>query len=151
MLHYSLTTRKTRTSRREDLGTLNELRRLVHYGGALPPPHDHFRLRLTHVEGGAVFTLMHGKDALATCGLAWNPQGEKIVWNSLKDLVAYLGKQQVLGITPKGRPVPPERLPWTGSVNLPAWQKYPDLDWVDAFQQSIAWLIWEARVKPDEL
>jgi hypothetical protein len=152
MLHYSLTTKKTRTSRREELGNLDQFKRLVHYGGTLPPPRQKYRLRVNHIEGGAVFTLMRARNALVTCGLAWNTQGERIVWNSLKNLVAYLGNSPDPGITPKGRPVPPERLPWTGSVVLPGWRNLADQDlsWVDSFQQAMAWLIWEARTQQDQ-
>ena len=97
MLHYSFSTLKTRTSRREQFGPLNECRRLVHYGGRLPPPRARFSLRMNHVAGGAVFTLMKGPDALVACGLAWDRTGEQIVWNSLKQLTVLLGAAPPFG------------------------------------------------------
>lgn len=149
MLHYSFTTKRTRQSRREELddNVLNPLRRLVHYGGRLPRPHERFSLRLTHVEGGAVLTLMLGREALVASGLAWDPRGALVVWNSLKNLTLFLGEDSVSGITPKGRPEPPERMPWTASVALPGWRKQEEtqLAWVENFEVSMAWLIWEMR------
>ena len=102
MLHYSFTTKKTRQSQREDLDdkALDPLRRLVHYGGRLPPPHERFSLRLTHVDGGVVFTLMRDREALMATGLAWDRRGEQVVWNSLKNLTVFLGEDSLSGIRP---------------------------------------------------
>jgi hypothetical protein len=155
MLHYSLTTKKTRQSLREELDNkaLDPLRRLAHYGGRLPRPRERFSLRLTHVDGGAVFTLMHGRDAVMATGLAWDPPGEQVVWKSLKNLTVFLGEESVYGITPKGRPVPPERLPWTASVALPGWHKHEEqqLAWVESFEEHGLGDLGDAREEGGEL
>lgn len=151
MLHYSFSTKKTLECRREafDEKTLNPLRKLVHYGGRLPTPRQRFQLRVTHVDGGALFTIIQGRESLLTCGLAWLPQGESVVWNSLKNLAAWVGETPGFGVTPKGRATPPEQLPWISSIQLPGWQKFPlpELAWVDAFQQAMAWVILESRIR----
>ena len=151
VLHYSLTTKKTRETKGEafDAKVLNPLRMLAHYGGVLPPPRQQFQLRLNHLDGGAVFTLQHGREGLLTCGLAWLPQAEPVVWNSLKNVAVLIGVTPGFGITPKGRAAAPQQLPWMASIQLPGWAKYPEaeLAWVDPFQQAMAWVILESRIR----
>ncbi len=151
MLHYSFSSKTTRETLREAFEgkTLNPLRKLAHFGGQLPPPRQGFIVRVNQLDGGAVFTLQQGRDGLTTSGLAWLPIGVPVVWNSLKSVATLVGDAPGFGVTPKGRAKPLEQLPWLASVQLPGWVKFPvaDLAWVEPFQEAMAWVILESRIR----
>ena len=94
-----------------DDASLVTLAPMVKRGGQLPAPFDAFRINVTHVRGGAVFTVWRGDEMLMTCGVAFTKDGANEVWPALAGICAE--------ITPDSAPREPEALPWLSAVLLP--------------------------------
>ena len=94
-----------------DDAALAALAPVVNRGGQLPAPFAAFRVNVTHVHGGAVFTVWRGDEMLMTCGVAFTNDGAGEVWPALAGICAE--------ITPDSAPREPEMLPWLSVVLLP--------------------------------
>ena len=94
-----------------DDASLTTLAPVVHRGGPLPAPFAALRVSVTHVRGGAVFTVWRRDEMLMTCGVAFTGEGASEVWPALAGICAE--------IAPDSAPREPAAQPWLGVVLLP--------------------------------
>jgi hypothetical protein len=144
LLHYTLNTANTfdcatKTFKAEAIAWLKPIAvRAIQEGqtqSALPQPLDKYSVKVTAVEGAALFDIYEGQDLINTNAVAWTKEGEVECWQSFESLYLKLaGQFQTLSIS--RAPVCPNSLPWLATLVLPI-QREP-LSWLSDFEQCLA-------------
>lgn len=110
--HMTLTTGHTRSSPRSEVAddVVEILKPLVASGvGVLGDTGWSFGIMYGH--GSCCFIIFHGSHRIATCYVAWTPEGTAAVWPLAASLADKTGAD-----TPPG---PPGRVPWLAVILMP--------------------------------
>ena len=145
MTHYTLNTGDSIESPRSGVSddAARVLSNLVD-GGQLPGPFAAFRVEVVRGVGGAVFTVMRGREGLVTCGVAWTAAGAEEVWPAIEGLYLDLGDRPEL-VAPGRLAVRPETIPWLSVVVLPGIVMCASefFGWLGDFERCLGWAIIE--------
>ncbi len=142
MLCLNMNTGETSRAPREDVAdsVVEDLRALTMQGGDVPG-HEGFTVRVERLAGGGVvFTIACGHAAMATCGLAWNRGGARVVWARL---------EAIHGQTFRGalKAEPPGEQPWLAVLSHPPIvYGHSCREWIAGFQHAFAWSILDERM-----
>ncbi len=107
-----------------------------------------------HTDIAAIFSMQLESGPIATCGLAWTPEGAQSMWKHIETL--YFGVTDMftdLPIPPEAREKftvaakMPDAVPWVAEVRFPIPGAAPDFDFMYEFLQSMAWAILVSRLE----
>lgn len=146
MLHYTLNTADTMMCDRKnyDPSALQLLRPLAQRAVAegqthasLPHPFEAFTVKISTIEGAALFDLFDAeKIIMTTNALAWTQAGQEECWEGFESLYLQLMAQYEL-LRVVRAPQRPPLLPWLATLVLPNPGTYA-YSWLADFEQCLA-------------
>jgi hypothetical protein len=145
LLHYTLNTADTFDcgGKQFDPGAIKLLRPIALRALAegqtqteLPEPFSRYSVKVTTVEGAALFDIYQGEMILNTNAVAWTQASEQECWEGFESL--YLRLAAKFGTLSVSRPpAKPARLPWLATLVLPV-EEAIGLSWLADFEQCLA-------------
>jgi hypothetical protein len=122
LTNYTLNDGRILTSIRDDVEEdyLQSLKALIpSRGGRIPGQQKLHTQIIPFGPSAAVFTILFGKDPVAACAVAWDPEFAPFAWNQLEHL--YLDLTDTMIPPVPGAPVAemPSGLPWVAVVFFP--------------------------------
>ncbi len=102
----------------------------------LPAPFDRYSVKVTVVEGAALFDIYAGVALINVNAIAWTEAGEQECWHGFESLYLRLMREfETLSVSRS--PVKPDRLPWLATLVLPSPEAI-GLGWLADFEQCLA-------------
>jgi hypothetical protein len=154
IVHYTLNTANTfncsqKTYHATAIATLKPIAfRAIQEGQAqspLPQPLEQYIVKISAIEGAALFDVYDGQNLLNTNAVAWTKTGEAECWHGFESLYLKLARQfQTISVS--RAPVCPTSLPWLATLTLPI-QAEP-LTWLADFEQCLALALIEQAHPP---
>jgi hypothetical protein len=145
MLHYTINTAdifdcSQKQFQRSAIKTLRPIAdRAIAEGqtqSALPNSLSQYSVKITTVDGAAVFDTYSGGDLLNVNAVAWTADGAAEVWDLFESLYLRLSREfSTLSIS--RAPAMPDSLPWLTTLILPSPQTI-GLNWLPDFEQCLA-------------
>lgn len=155
--HYTLNSSDTADCSRkrfdpQSLALLRPLARRAileeHTEAPLPSPLQEFSVKITAIDGAALFDIFQGQGIVNINAVAWTQAGAEECWEGFESLYLRLSKR--FGILLGRAPQMPDHLPWLATLVLPN-PVAPRLAWLADFEQCLALaLIREGQQKRDK-
>lgn len=111
-----------------------------------------FVVKITVIDGAAVFTILRAKDPIVTCGVCWDKEAEQESWGALckmheqvqgamREIAAQTGAPE----HKLNDPMLASSVPWLAAATLPhiANQNKENIGWLADFERCLAWTIIE--------